>query len=141
MPVVRAALERGQRVRLTANGSSMIPFIRDRDVVELEPLRCAPQPGDVVLAEEADGRYVVHRIVRVRGETLLLRGDAQRRCEGPFASDAVLGRVTTAWHDGRARNLLRGPWRLAGLVWVRTSPLGFFLLQLALPLWRLGRCA
>jgi signal peptidase len=141
MPVVRAALERGRRVRLTVNGSSMLPFIRDGDTVELEPLHSAPQLGDVVLAERTDGRHVVHRVVRVRGDTFFLRGDAQLFREGPFASSAALSRVPAAWHNGRARDLERGLWRLAGLAWVRTSPLAVFLLHVALPLVRLGRCA
>ena len=137
MPVIRAALERGQRVRMSVTGSSMLPFLRDSDVVELEPAS-APRLGDMVLVQAAE-RYVLHRIVRMDGGAgFFIRGDAQPNCEGPFTLDAVLGRVTTVWRNGRARALERGLWRLAGLVWVRTSPLGFFLLQLALPLWHLA---
>lgn len=143
MPVIRASLERGQRVRMTVTGSSMLPFLRDGDVVELEPAP-APRLGDLVLVQTippgAAERYVLHRIVRMdRGGVFRIRGDAQSRWEGPFTPDSVLGRVTTAWHHGRARTLDRGLWRLTGLAWARTSPLGSFLLQLALPLWRLGR--
>jgi hypothetical protein len=145
MPVIRAALDRGQRVRMTVTGSSMLPFLHDSDVVELEPAP-APRLGDMVLvraaAPGAAERYVLHRIVRMdRGAAFLTQGDAQPHCEGPFTRDAVLGRVTTVWRNGRARALDRGPWRLAGLVWARTSPLGLLLLQLALPLWQLGRRA
>jgi signal peptidase I len=141
MPVIRAALGRGQRVRLTVTGSSMLPFLRDNDLVELEPAP-APRLGDLVLVQTnppgtAD-RYVLHRLVRLvrslpaeAGAALLIRGDAQRQSEGPFPADALLGRVTAAWHQGRARNLNHGWWRWAGLVWMRCSPLGFWLLWLA----------
>jgi hypothetical protein len=87
-------------------------------------------------------RYVLHRIVRMGGSgTFFIRGDAQSHCEGPFAAGAALGLVTTVWRHGRASTLDRGLWRLAGLAWVRTSPLGFLLLTLALPVWQLFRRA
>lgn len=129
MPVIRAALERGQRVRMTVTGSSMLPFLRDGDVVELEPAP-APRLGDMVLVQCPEERNVLHRVVRVDGDAFFLRGDAQRHCEGPFTSDAVLGRVTTVWRNGRARALERGLWRLVGLVWIRCTPFGLWLLWL-----------
>lgn len=145
MPVVRAALERGQRVRMTVTGGSMLPFLRDSDVVELEPATKS-RLGDLVLVQTdssgATERYVLHRIVRwVGGAAFLIRGDAQSHCEGPFTPDTVLGRVTTAWRNGRPRPLDRGLWRVAGLAWAWTSPLGLLLLQFALPSWQLGRRA
>jgi hypothetical protein len=145
MPVVRAALTRGQRVHMTVTGTSMWPFLRNDDVVELEPARTL-RLGDMVLVQTdppgAAERYVLHRIVRMRGgAAFLVRGDAQPHCEGPFAQDAVLGLVTTVWRHGRTRNMDRGPWRLAGLAWAWTSPVGPLLLQLALPAWQLARGA
>lgn len=135
MPVIRAALARGQRVRMTVTGSSMLPFLRDSDVVELEPAP-APRLGDMVLVQTdppgAAERYVLHRIVRMDGgAAFFIRGDAQPYCEGPFKPDAVLGRVATVRRNGRARALGRGLWRLAGLVWIRCTPFGLWLLWMA----------
>ncbi|CAK8721232.1 hypothetical protein LDFHOB_10705 [Candidatus Electronema aureum] len=58
---------------------------------------------------------------------------------GPFTAETVLGRVIIAWRKGRLRNLEHSLWRLAGLVWLDTSPLGFFLLKGALFLRRFVR--
>lgn len=129
MPVIRAALARGQRVRMTVTGSSMLPFLRDSDVVELEPAP-APRLGDMVLVQCTEERYVLHRVARVEGEALFLRGDAQRHCEGPFTPRDVLGRVTTSYRNGHIRVLDRGAWRLAGLAWIRCTPFGLCLLWL-----------
>jgi ribosomal protein S18 acetylase RimI-like enzyme len=147
MPVIRAALDRGQRVRLTATGSSMRPFLIDSDVVELEPAP-ALHLGDIVLVQTnppgTAERYVLHRLVRLEhGGTVRIRGDAQSTSEGPFTADALLGRVTVAWHNGRRRDLDRGWWRLAGLAWFRCAPLGCWLLWLAarprlVAIWMLG---
>jgi signal peptidase len=138
MPVVRAALERGQRVRMTVNGGSMAPFLFDSDTVELEPTRKL-RLGDMVLVRTETERYVLHRIVRMDGAAFFLRGDAQSWSEGPFTAEAVLGRVTIAWRKGRLRNLEHSLWRLAGLLWMKADPLGFYLLRGALAAWRLIR--
>lgn len=138
MPVVRAALERGQRVRITVNGSSMLPFVRDGDVVELQPIHSLPRRGDIVLLRCSEERYVMHRVVRQEGDALFIRGDAQLRCEGPFASHDVLGRVSLSQRNGRTRALDRGAWRLAGCLWVACAPYGLLLLRLTARLRRIG---
>jgi ribosomal protein S18 acetylase RimI-like enzyme len=138
MPVVRAALERGQRVRMTVTGSSMLPFIRDSDEVELEHMSSPPAPGDLVLAQVPEGLYVLHRVVKVEGEAFFLSGDAQNHLDGPFTLRDALGRVTMIYHNGRARGLGRGVWRFAGLVWVRCNPIGFWFIRLAVRMRRIG---
>jgi len=134
MPLVLAALESNQRVRMTAMGSSMFPFIRGGDVVEIEPIRSAPLAGDVVLAQRdlmPEGeRYVVHRIVRIEGEMYFLRGDAQKNCEGPFTRRDILGRAVLVFQKGRTRRLDHGIWRRAGFAWNRCAPLNLWLFQL-----------
>jgi len=134
MPVIRAALERNQHVRLTATGSSMFPFIRGGDVVEFEPMHLLPVAGDLVLAQCASvpegERYVLHRVVRVKGEAFFLRGDSQQDCEGPFRREDVLGRVTLIYRHGRVHRLAHGIWRHVGLAWNRCAPLNLWLFQL-----------
>jgi hypothetical protein len=134
MPVIKAALERSQRVRLTATGGSMFPFIISGDVVELEPTGSPPVAGDLLLARRpspsGEERYVLHRVVRVRGGKFYLRGDAQKDWEGPFAPEDVLGRATMVYRRGRVRRLDQGLWRHLGLAWNRLAPLNLWLCQL-----------
>ena len=124
MAIVLAALERGQRVRLTANGCSMTPFIRSGDIVELQPAPAGPQIADIVLARSAEGYYVIHRISHVQGDNVWLRGDAQEQRSGPFPRQAVLGKAVAAGREGKMRFLDRGLWRLAGRIWLAIHPLG-----------------
>jgi hypothetical protein len=135
MPLIRLALERQQHVRLTATGSSMFPFIRSGDVVELEPLPPQPVAGDIVLAQCAAvsgvERYVLHRVVRIEGEVFFLRGDSQPYAEGPFTPQDILGRVTRIFRHGRSHRLNSGFWRYFGLSWNRSAPLNLWLFQLA----------
>ncbi len=138
MPVIRAALERDQRVRMTINGSSMSPFIRDGDVVELESVRSRPVLGDMVLVRRSEDYYVLHRVVRIEGDEFFLRGDAQQHSEGPFTRRDVLGKVIASYHSGRVRDFDRGTWRLAMLIWMRCAPWSLWLFRLAARIRRSG---
>jgi hypothetical protein len=142
MPIICTALERGQRVRLTVTGTSMLPFIHNNDIVELKPAS-APRLGDVMLVQidqpDATERYVLHHIVRIeRGSAYIVRGDSQRHSEGPFAHQSLLGSVATSRHNGATRNHDSGVWRVLGLIWVYIGPIGFFLVQRGAWLRRIG---
>ena len=128
MPLVKGALKHSQKVRLTVSGSSMIPFIYNGDIVELESIKTL-RLGDIVLAEPKEGHYVIHRIVKVGKESLWLQGDAQTKSEGPILTKSALGKVTTVSHDGRIRCLEEGLWRVGGVIWAATRPAGAFLLS------------
>lgn len=138
MPVIRAALERGQRVRMTVNGSSMLPFIRNDDTVELEPLTIPPCVGDIVLAQNGGGGYVVHRVIRIKGDNFYLRGDAQTCFEGPLEIEKIFGKVIQSEHQGQIRKHSRGIWHILGRIWLYTHPIGFYLFQRYLNLRRVG---
>jgi len=138
MPLIRAALKRGQRVRMTVNGSSMFPFIYNNDSVELAPISAPPQVGDILLAQNTGGCYLVHRVIRVKGENFYLRGNFQRDSEGPFNLEHIFGKVIQSDHRGQLRNHPDWNWHILGLIWVYTHPVGFFLFQLMLKLRRMG---
>ena len=76
MPVVGAALERGQRVRMTVTGGSMLPFLCGGEEIEIERASSI-RIGDIVIARVGDA-YVLHRVVGMdRAGRIFLRGDAQ----------------------------------------------------------------
>jgi hypothetical protein len=140
MPIIREAVMRGQSVRFSVDGGSMFPFICSGDEVELEPSPVL-RLGDIVLVEsgfsDISESYVLHRIVWLgSGKIFLIRGDSQSHSEGPFMPDAVIGKVNTVWHKGRIRSLDRGFWRITGLIWLKTSPFGHYLLRIVLSLRR-----
>jgi len=139
MPVIRSALERGQRVRMTCNGWSMCPFIRDGDIVELQPPSGSVTLGDIVLAQSPAGHYVLHRVVRIEGLAYFLAGDAQRAREGPFERSALVGQAVKVLRGRRTIALERGVWRLAGWVWLRCAPCRPALLRLARGIRAIGR--
>jgi signal peptidase I len=96
--VMSEVLAKGHRVRFTATGDSMHPFIRSgqRLVVETVDAR-ALRRGDVVLARLERG-LTAHRIVRIerRGdeiESITTRGDNCALDDPPFTPAELVGRI------------------------------------------------
>jgi hypothetical protein len=129
-------LGRGGLVRFQAEaqGSCMVPVIRDGDMLTIEPVEAAVlRPGDVALYSAAGDHLFSHRVVGRRIEdgrlTLMTRGDAATGPGEPVRADQVLGRVVRVQRGGRTLDLERGTWRTAGRLWVATAPLGPLLLR------------
>lgn len=57
-------------------GTSMRPLFKThRDAVALLPPREPPKKYDVVLYTDSEGRYILHRIIKAKGDTFVIRGD------------------------------------------------------------------
>lgn len=78
LPEVVRLLKEDELVTLRVKGNSMVPFIvGERDSVVLgrvERLKL----GDIVLAQLADGRFVIHRIIAITLDRIVLMGDGNR---------------------------------------------------------------
>lgn len=72
---VKSLIAEGHDVTLRVRGVSMRPFLEDRrdKIVLTRPKE--PEVGDAVLAEIAPGKYVYHRIVKIEGSKVILKGD------------------------------------------------------------------
>jgi len=135
--LLRAVLDQGIPFRFRATGFSMLPFVRDGDVITLAPLAgTSPSLGDVVAFLHPDsGKLAVHRVVGKQGDSVLVRGDNTEKPDGLVPTADLLGRVTRVERDGRRVYLGLGPERCLIAFLTRR---GLFL-SLALPVWRLLR--
>jgi len=112
--LMRAVLEKGKDFRYEARGASMLPLIKDGDVVTVRPLSGSePRTGDVVaFADPGGDRVRVHRIVTAGNGAYRLKGDHDSGEDGVFSRDAILGRIVRVERGGRAVRLgpaLRSP--------------------------------
>jgi hypothetical protein len=118
--VVDGLLEEGLSVRFRAGGRSMLPTLRDGEVVTVAPASAADVAvGDVLLCATARGP-LAHRLVSVAHARaaaagaastlrLTLRGDASLECDAPVTAAQVRGKVVSVERDGRSLSLaLRG---------------------------------
>lgn len=83
LPEIGRLVAEGEKVTLRAKGVSMLPFIHGgRDSVLLTRPEQGLKVGDIVLAQVARDRYVLHRIYEIDGDRLTLMGDGNiRGCE------------------------------------------------------------
>ena len=110
-------------MRIPLEGDSMRPLIRrGRDPVTIVPLSRALKRGDVVLFENPPGRYVVHRVYRLRDGFVQTLGD---HCWNPdpwMPERQVLGQVVQAEHGRMRISLDSGAERAFGRLWMALLP-------------------
>lgn len=104
--VTQEVLSRGSCLRFTVNGNSMAPFVRDGDIIHVEPMAADRlRVGDIVFYRRPGGKHTVHRLIRKdlarKPATLITRGDNMRHSDGPVSLDQVLGRTTLIESRGR----------------------------------------
>ena len=130
VPLARVALDllgSGQAVRFVARGRSMRPFVRDGDVLTIEPVaKACPRRGDIVFYATPDGA-AAHRLLAIRREgdrrMALTRGDVTGLWTETVEWADLCGTVV-AVHRGGRRVLRRTALeRLTGLSWARARGL------------------
>ncbi|MDE6695398.1 MAG: S24/S26 family peptidase [Muribaculaceae bacterium] len=116
-------LSQGKRVKLRAKGNSMKPFIHgNEDILVLAPSGFLSM-GDVVLARIDEKRYVVHRIIGIRGDSITLMGDGNLyEKEHCFRSD-IYGIVEILIRQGKELNLGSPKSHLIAKIWRWLLPL------------------
>lgn len=103
----------------TTVGFSMRPFLRSgEDIVRIErktDRRC--QKYDVILYRRRTGKYVLHRIVKVRPDSYVLCGDNCWQREPGITDDQVLGVLTGVIRNGKQVDVRHWRYRLAVRLW------------------------
>ena len=111
-------------VTICLEGESMRPLIRKgRDPVTIVPVRGELKKGDVVLFTLGDGRYVVHRVWRLREGLVRTLGDNCVNPEPWFPRAQVLGQVVRFSRNGHAFRLDTPAARAFGRVWMAFFPI------------------
>ena len=103
LALLQAVSGRGAALRTTVRGYSMMPFIRDEDVVTVAPMNgTPPRVGEVVAFTNPDGgRLAIHRVVAQAGTGWVIRGDNCPEPDGVAGSEHILGRVVRVERSGR----------------------------------------
>jgi hypothetical protein len=98
--------EKNARLRFSAPGNSMTPFILDGDVLEVQPCPAnQAQPMDVLLYACPGQKLIAHRLLNIerkrQGVTFVLRGDSRTGAFELVKPEWVLGRVVAVKRRGR----------------------------------------
>ena len=94
-------LKNNQPIVRTITGYSMYPtLINHKDVVIIEPLRNPLRVNDVVIYKSSkQDVYILHRIMRIKGNELVIRGDNNNFNEHDYTKDDILG-IMTGFYKG-----------------------------------------
>ena len=129
LPQVIAMLHEGHTATIPLRGRSMRPFLEDgRDKAMLQ-LVDTPKKNDAVLAEISKGHFVLHRIIRIEGNEVTLRGDGNLSDEHCTLSDI---RAKAIGFYRKGRNKLDSTdgkkWKIYSWWWTRLYPIRRYLL-------------
>lgn len=110
IPAFANLLMEGRRVEFTPTGVSMRPFIEGgRDTVILQKQEQV-RVGDVCLVQLPSATYVLHRVIRVKGDHITLMGDGNLWGEEHCLYPDVLGTAVEVYSPSGMRKFLTRGW-------------------------------
>jgi hypothetical protein len=109
----------------------MRPFLDDgRDKVILVPPR-VPEIGDVVLAEVAEKRYALHRVIKIDNNIYTMRGDGNPlTMTEEFTFDKIIGIADGFVRKGKRVEITGRKWRWYSATWEALKPMRRILLAI-----------
>ena len=111
-------------------GDSMQPLIRQgRDLLVIEPPKGRLKKYDIPLYRRDNGKYVLHRILKVRPDDYVICGDNRWRCEYGITDRHIIGVLTAIIRDGKEVPITDWRCRLYTHLWCDLFPLRAFLLR------------
>ncbi len=135
LPHVCELVAKGHKVTIRAKGNSMRPFLESgRDQAVLSAIG-TPKVGDVVLAEIYKGMYVLHRIDRIQGENITLRGDGNVRGTEACQLSDIRAIALTFIRKGKIWHTDTIFWKTYSKLWRTLLPFRRILLALYRLLW------
>lgn len=124
LSVLKELVEEGHHVSLLISGSSMSPFlIHHRDTIYFKKPDRELKVGDMVFYRRGNGKYIMHRICRIRPEGFYMIGDAQTEIEGPLQREQIFGLITAVERKGKRIQPGDFWWEFFARVWLRIIPL------------------
>lgn len=87
------ALRTSGRLRLRVHGESMLPTLWPCDVTEIAGCSVGDLRGGEIVLALRDGRFFLHRFLRITASGFVLQGDSMPHPDPEFPSTALLGRL------------------------------------------------
>lgn len=82
------------------SGTSMMPMLnKDTDRALITKPKQPLKRGDIVLYKR-DNIYILHRILKIRGDSLIIRGDNSTIIEKQYKVSDIIGVLSGFWRNG-----------------------------------------
>ena len=123
-------LARDGRLVYTSVGSSMLPLIRQgRDLLVIEKAEGRLKKYDIPLYRRDNGRYVLHRILKVRENDYVICGDNQVVKETGITDRRIIGVLTALVRNGKEVSLDSRKYWLYTHLWCDLFPVRAAILR------------
>ena len=125
--LVEGELEKYGAYASTTVGVSMRPLFKTgRDMVIIEKPKGELRRFDVALYKSRSGAYTLHRVVRVKADEYLIRGDNTFRIEH-IAKERVIGVLTAFNRKGKRHSTDELGYRIYSRVWNFIYPIRYLI--------------
>ena len=134
MTEIAKLISEGHTVTITAKGYSMNPFIvHMEDQITLGPWNDRDiKKGAAVLVRDIRGNYLIHRIIKRKGNRILLMGDGNIGIRETAMVENIIGIMKAVIKKGRTYPVTGFAWRLHSFLWTLLNPVRRY----PLALWR-----
>lgn len=130
-PLITGLIAEGVDVTITVTGNSMKPLLTThRDTVVLT--KCDPlklKVGDIPLYKRENGKYILHRIVKVNDTTYDMAGDHQAETEYGVNKSQVLCVVKAFTRNGKLYTVTHPVYRAYSWLWRIMLPMRGFVMR------------
>ena len=116
------------RIIWTNVGKSMMPLLSEkRDVMIIERPTGRLKRYDVPLYKRADGKYVLHRVLKVRKNDYVICGDHCTQKEYGITDEDIIGVLVGVIRDGKTVSMTSFSYKLYYHLWC-----DFFIVRVAI---------
>ncbi len=115
-PLIEEAFSNNKTFKMPVNGVSMLPFINKNHYVVLDKPNDLKK-NDIILYKRENGKYVLHRIYKVKKGYYQLLGDNQIYREYPIYQNQVIGKVIEVVKGDKINNLKGFKYKLYLFFW------------------------
>ncbi len=105
------------------SGRSMLPLIRQhKDLLVIEKVEARLKKYDIPLYKTLEGRYNLHRIVKVKKDDYVVCGDNCKAKEYGIKDSQIIGVLKEIVRDGKTINVQSVPCRIYARIWCGLYP-------------------
>lgn len=114
---IEAELEKHGMYASNTRGVSMEPLFRTRrDMVIIEKPKEELKKYDVALYRDCRGKYILHRVIKVKSDEYVIRGDNTYRKEH-ISKGRIIGVLTAFNRKGKRHSVTDRSYRIYSRVW------------------------
>ena len=129
-PVIEETINSGTDVKLKVSGTSMYPLVGSRrDSVLLTKVK-ELKVGDVPLFRRDDGKFVLHRIVKIENGAYGMRGDFEQKIEYPVMPDAIVAVAKGFYRNEKYISCENFWYKMYKFFWMRTVAIRPFIIKI-----------